>query len=95
MLHGEGLEMGNNKAMDDLVATGISDKQKTLMARHGTPAGFAMACYELVPGTISMDEAKAAIEKYQAEWDAASDEPEKHGTPKTWDEIPGYLEDMR
>lgn len=81
--------------MKDLIADGLSERQKALMARHGTPAGFAIACYELVPGTISMDEAKAAIEKYQAEWDAASDEPEKRGTPQKWDEIPGYLEDMR
>lgn len=63
--------------MKDLITEGLSERQKALLARHGTPAGFAIACYELVPGTISMDEAKAAIEKYQAEWDAASDEPEK------------------
>ena len=57
--------------MRDLVMGGISEQQKSLMAKHGTPAGFAQACYELVPGTISMDEAKAAVEKYQSEWDAA------------------------
>lgn len=59
--------------MDNLIAEGVSEKQKALMLKHGTPAGLARSCYELVPGTISMDEAKAAVEKYQAEWDAAGD----------------------
>ena len=78
--------------MKDLIMEGISERQKELIAKHGTPAGFAQSCYELVPGTISMDEAKTAIEKYQAEWDAAGDVQQP---PRRWDEIPGYLDDMR
>ena len=83
--------------MRDLVIDGMSEQQKVLMAKHGTPAGFAVACYELVPGTISMDEAKAAVEKYQSEWDAAGNKSRQQDgpQPRTWDEIPGYLEDMR
>ncbi len=42
--------------------------QKLLQAKHGTPAEFAKACYECVPSDISMDEANAAIEKYNKEW---------------------------
>lgn len=81
--------------MKGLILDGLSEQQKALVAKHGTPAGFAIACYELVPGMISMDEARAAVEKYQAEWDAAGDKPEKQHPPQKWDDIPGYLEDMR
>ena len=45
--------------------------QRRLQKKHGTPAEFAQAVYRCVPGDISMDEAKAAIAKYQREWDAA------------------------
>jgi len=46
-------------------------KQVALAKKHGTPAEFAVAVYKCVPGDISMDEARAAIEKYNTEWDAA------------------------
>ncbi|HVX56949.1 MAG TPA: hypothetical protein VHA37_04405 [Candidatus Saccharimonadales bacterium] len=50
----------------------LSRKQKRLVKKHGTPAQFARACYECVPGDISMDEARAAVEKYNREWGAAA-----------------------
>lgn len=50
----------------------LSKAQKALAKRHGTPAEFAKACYECVPGDISMDEARAAIDKYNREWAEAS-----------------------
>lgn len=50
--------------MDDALTPG----QRKLKEKHGTPAEFAKACYEAVPGFISMDEAEAAIKKYNAEW---------------------------
>lgn len=40
--------------------------------KHGTPAEFSQACYARVPGDISMDEARAAIEKYNREWEEAA-----------------------
>jgi hypothetical protein len=82
--------------MTNLITSGISKKQTELMQRHGTPSGFAIACYELVPGTISMDEAKVAVEKYQKEWDDAGDVPGHGGKqpPRKWDDIPGYRENM-
>ena len=51
---------------------GLSKKQIRLKVAHGTPPEFAKAVYECVPGDISMDEARAAIEKYNAEWKAAA-----------------------
>lgn len=50
----------------------LSKEQQRLAKKHGTPATFARAVYETVPGWISMDEARAAIEKYNLEWAAAS-----------------------
>jgi hypothetical protein len=50
----------------------LSAKQIRLKVKHGTPAEFARAVYECVPGDISMDEARAAIEKYNQEWLKAS-----------------------
>lgn len=47
---------------------GLSKKQKALARKHGTPAEFAVACYECCPGIISMNEAAAAISKYNREW---------------------------
>ena len=61
---------------DEIIANGISNRQRLLMDRSGTPAGFAVAVYELVPGSISMEEARAAIDRYQQEWDDAADERE-------------------
>ncbi len=45
--------------------------QMMLKKKHGTPSEFAKACYECVPSDISMDEARAAIDKYNKEWDDA------------------------
>lgn len=50
----------------------MSKRQKALAVLHGTPSKFASACYDAVPGDISMDEAVAAIEKYNKEWADAS-----------------------
>lgn len=47
---------------------GFSEKQMQLALKHGTPAEFAKAVYAIVPSDISMDEARAAIEKYNQEW---------------------------
>lgn len=41
-----------------------------LEAMHGTPIQFARACYRAI-GEISVDEAQAAIAKYEREWSAA------------------------
>lgn len=51
--------------------------QRKLAKKHGTPAEFAKACYEAVPGFISMDEARAAVNKYNAEWEAARRAPSR------------------
>jgi len=45
-----------------------SKRQYLLKKKHGTPAEFAAAVYKAVPEFISMDEARAAIEKYNKEW---------------------------
>lgn len=52
------------KAMEDQ----FTPKQRELIAAHGTPAEFAKACYEAVPGYVSMDEAGAAVAKYNREF---------------------------
>ena len=46
----------------------FSEKQIALKARHGTPAEFADACLKAVPGDVSTDEARKAIQKYNLEW---------------------------
>lgn len=55
-----------------IVSVGYTRRQVALMKKHGTPAEFAVAVYKCVPGDISMDEARAAIEKYNREWEEAS-----------------------
>lgn len=55
-----------------MASAALSRKQKRLAKKHGTPAEFARACYGCVPGDISMDEARAAVEKYNREWEAAA-----------------------
>lgn len=50
---------------------GLTPGQRKLQKKHGNPAEFATAVYNCVPGDISMDEARAALEKYQKEWDQA------------------------
>ena len=49
----------------------MTAEQKKLASKHGNPAEFASACYEAVPAFISMDEAAAAIRKYNAQWEGA------------------------
>lgn len=49
----------------------LTPGQRKLQKKHGTPAEFATAVYNCVPGDISMGEARAALEKYQKEWDQA------------------------
>lgn len=49
----------------------MTTKQAELAKDHGTPAQFAVATYQAVPGTISMDEAREAVEKYSYEWKLA------------------------
>jgi hypothetical protein len=46
--------------------------QRALVKKHGTPAEFAAATYKAVPGMISMDEARKAIDEYAVEWNAAA-----------------------
>ena len=46
----------------------FNKKMKDLANKHGTPAEFAQAVYRAVPGFISMDEARTAIEKYNRKW---------------------------
>lgn len=50
---------------------GLTPGQRKLKKKHGNPAEFATAVYACVPGDISMSEARAALEKYQKEWDQA------------------------
>lgn len=49
----------------------MTPAQRKLAKKHGTPAEFAQAVYKCVPGDISMDEARAAVEKYNGEWATA------------------------
>ncbi len=51
----------------------LSDKQKELKEKHGTPDEFAIACFKAVPDFISVNEAYAGIEKYNNEWIKAGD----------------------
>lgn len=59
----------------------FSFKQKELKERNGTPAEFAVAVYQCVPSTISMDEAALAVAEYCAEWNDAAC-PCKQPTPE-------------
>lgn len=49
----------------------MSSGQRRLARKHGTPAEFARACYQAVPGFISMDEAALAVRKYNDKWATA------------------------
>ena len=51
--------------------TAFTAAQRRLKKKHGTPEEFAAACYRAVPHWVSFDEARMAIEKYNAEWRAA------------------------
>lgn len=59
------------KSYDKLDAA-LSPRQKDLRRVSGTPAEFARGIYQCVPGDISMDEARAALDRYIREWNAAS-----------------------
>jgi len=71
----------------------LTPKQRKLAEKHGTPAEFAQAVYKCVPGDISMDEARADVDKYSYEWklagmsvaerrmQAAEDEVKRLSTP--------------
>jgi hypothetical protein len=50
---------------------GLTRKQRKLAKRHGTPAEFAVAVYQAVPGDLSMDEARRSIDKYNLQWKEA------------------------
>lgn len=45
----------------------LSKKQKSLIRKHGTPKEFSIAVWGMV-GEISVDEAQAAIIRYNAEF---------------------------
>lgn len=47
----------------------ITEGQKALAAKHGTPLMFARDVIQAI-GEISLDEARAAIQKYAREWRA-------------------------
>lgn len=51
--------------------------QRELEEAHGTPKEFAMALWNAL-GEISVDEAHAAIQKYEAEWHEAGLRKPKH-----------------
>jgi len=51
--------------------TKFTQAQEALRQKHGTPAEFAVAVYKIVPRDISMDEARAAVDKYTREWTEA------------------------
>lgn len=53
------------------VLIALTPGQRKLRLKHGTPAEFARAVYDCVPGYISMDEAEAAVLKYRQEWATA------------------------
>jgi len=46
----------------------MTPRQRKLSRKHGTPAEFAISVYKCVPGDISMDQARAAVDKYCREW---------------------------
>ena len=50
----------------------MTDRQKELAYKHGTPEQFEKAIWKAWDDLfITSDEADAAIKKYRAEWDAA------------------------
>lgn len=57
---------------DKTIVSPFTLAQQVLRKKHGTPAQFAAACYENVPGFISMEEARSAIDKYNREWSEAA-----------------------
>ena len=55
----------------ELAAAIMTKKQLALKKKHGSPAEFAVACYQAVPSDLSMDEARDAVEEYNHEWERA------------------------
>lgn len=49
----------------------LTEGQKALKEKSGTPAEFAKACYSAVPSFLSMADARKGIDQYQKEWDSA------------------------
>lgn len=60
------------------IENSLTDAQKKLRNVHGTPDKFAIACFEAVPGFISMDEAIAAVLKYANDWEEAGNHDTKN-----------------
>jgi hypothetical protein len=55
----------------------VTDAQRALKEKHGTPKEFYDACMTAVDrGMADEDEANAAVEKYRQEWDAAGKPPQ-------------------
>lgn len=52
-------------------ADGLTAGQRQLREAHGTPEEFSRAVWRAFPGYVTADEAVAATQKYQAEWEAA------------------------
>lgn len=48
----------------------MTNKQKELKKKHGTPAAFKKAVYNAI-GEITIGEAWEAIDSYKKEWDEA------------------------
>lgn len=59
---------------EDLVASmsnvAVTDGQRELERKHGTPRAFAQACVSAI-GEITCLEAHTAIQKYKKQWEAA------------------------
>jgi hypothetical protein len=56
--------------LEGLPREAITDGQKALQAKHGTPYEFGQACINALD-MVTPAEAKAAIDKYRREWEAA------------------------
>lgn len=56
--------------LEGLAREAKTDAQKELQAKHGTPYEFGEAMIRAI-GMVSIGQAKAAIDEYRAEWEAA------------------------
>lgn len=50
----------------------LTESQRELAKKHGTPSEFAIAVLSAVPSMISIDEAYCAIWQYQIQWERCS-----------------------
>lgn len=57
----------NRRLFEPLPDKAVTQGQKELEAKHGTPKAFADAC-NMAVGEITCMEAHIAIEKYKQEW---------------------------